>query len=363
MIEVSSLYVHLPFCKHLCNYCDFYKYTYDQQKIEDFNQLLLSQFDAQQTLLSHNNYKLVPLETLYFGGGTPSLWGIEGAEFFKQHLLPKIELKADCEFTMEVDPGTWSPESIQKWQECGVNRFSIGTQAMDENFIKIMDRSHTLNDTLQTLKYFASLKTNFSVDFMLGLPHSEKRDILTELKMLLDYNPNHVSLYILATRKNYPLNHALPEDDLTREEYLKVSDFLQSQGFVHYEVSNFAKPSFESKHNLKYWHYEPVAAIGPSATGLLPLQTNAAIRYKWKVTTNDYQLEELDQYAIKLEKLYLGLRTNEGIHPPAFFANNTKATAILQKWCDQDLAYFQNDKFILNAKGMVMMDSLVQELI
>ena len=262
MTQVSSLYLHVPFCQHLCNYCDFYKrkFTQPTEQIEGFHQLLESEWRRREVLMREQHFTWAPLETLYLGGGTPSLWGIEGAAFLKSKILSQVPLLKNAEFTMEIDPGTWTPDLISTWQDIGLNRISIGTQTLNPEFLKIMDRIHSKDDSLSLLSFCMKENWNFSLDFLLGLPFSQtkNRNIIDELDEFLSYQPKHLSLYILNARSKYPHAQAMPEDNFIRDEYLVVSDYLRSHGFNHYEVSNFALPGFESKHNLKYWNSEPV---------------------------------------------------------------------------------------------------------
>lgn len=302
-----------------------------------------------------------PLDTLYLGGGTPSLWGQDGAEFLGGWLQGRITLKPGAEFTMEVDPGTWTEEMIIAWKDKGLNRISIGTQTLDPNFIKIMDRSHSLDESYALLEYCQKHDWNFSLDFLLGLPYSKEkhRNIEAELKNLLQYRPKHISLYILNARSKYPHIQAMPDDEFIREEYLFVSEFLRSQGFIHYEVSNFSLPGFEARHNVKYWRGEAVAALGPTGTGYVPLASEKALRYKWKVTKPETEIENLGKAELKLEEAYLSLRTNHGWVPPEI---NPKIIGVFQQWQNQGYGTYEGDKMQLNSLGFVMLDSLMDDL-
>lgn len=362
MTQVSSLYLHIPFCQHLCNYCDFFKKTYDpaSTQIEDFHQFLSKSWENHETLMKNVGYRWASLETLYLGGGTPSLWGIKGAKFLPT-LLQNVKLKENCEFTMEVDPGTWNEELIGAWKEIGMNRISIGTQTLDPHFLKIMDRAHTLDESFALLDYCHKNDWNFSLDFLLGIPHSEsdKRNIKKELDDLLAYKPKHISLYILNARSKYPLVDALPQDEYIREEYLFVSDYLKQNGFHHYEVSNFALPGFESLHNKKYWNSEAVASLGPTGTGYFPLSEDEALRYKWKVSGPEYEREKLTHKEIDLESTYLSLRTSAG------WAYSSKFPSIecqIDSWCQQGLAERKGIKVVLTSLGFLMLDSLMDDL-
>lgn len=363
MTQLTSLYLHVPFCKHLCNYCDFYKKQYekDSNQIEDFHQFLEKSWVRHESLMKEQGYTWGPLDSLYLGGGTPSLWAIKGAEFLGHWLQHKLNLSPHCEFTMEVDPGTWTEASLLAWKKIGLNRISIGTQTLDPNFIQIMDRSHNLNESHELLNYCHKNEWNFSLDFLLGLPYSKekKRDIKKELQTLLSYHPKHVSLYILNARSKYPHVTALPDDEFIREEYLIMSEYLRSEGFVHYEVSNFALPGYESKHNLKYWKMEPVAALGPTGTGFFPHSSERALRYKWKVSAAEFEDEKLGATEIQLEKIYLSLRTNLGWNPES---KTQSLNHLLKQWQEKKYTLCIDERIILSPVGYLMLDSLMDDL-
>lgn len=363
MTHVSSLYIHVPFCRHLCNYCDFYKRKYEpgSNQFEDFHRFLTSSWQRHEKLMLDQKVSWAPLSTVYLGGGTPSLWGSAGADFFKETILSKVVILPNAEFTMEVDPGTWSAEMISSWKDLGLNRISIGTQTLSPEFLKIMDRDHSLEESFSLLKYCQDEKWNFSLDFLLGLPFSreKKRDIKTELETLLSFNPQHISLYILNARSKYPYIQNMPDDEFIREEYLFVSQFLKDAGFHHYEVSNFAKPGFEAKHNVKYWHSQSVAALGPTGTGYFHLNEAKAIRYKWKTSSAEIEVEELGSDELSLEKTYLELRTSFGWKP----AHVTDSLlAVFKFWEGFGYGMWDGQKMKLSSLGFVMLDSLMDDL-
>ena len=357
MTQVSSLYLHVPYCKHLCNYCDFYKKKLDPtlDQFEEFHQFLLSSLPTHQALLDNHHFSLGPLDTLYLGGGTPSLWGSRGAKFLSTILPP---LQSDIEFTMEIDPGTWTHEMLDAWKEIGLNRISIGTQTLNSEFLKVMDRVHSLDDSFNFLSLMQKEDWNFSLDFLLGIPFSriKKRDIKNELDKLLEYEPKHISLYILNARSKYPHIQDMPDDEYIREEYLLVSEYLKSLGFHHYEVSNFARPGFESRHNQKYWRGESVAALGPTGTGYLNLGLEKAIRYKWKVSEAQFEIENLGEKELNLEKIYLTLRTSDGFTP------HKEMDSLMNTWEQEGHAVWDQEKIKLTSLGFLMLDSLMDDL-
>lgn len=362
MKKLKSLYIHFPFCRHLCNYCDFFKSvpTNLEEDRKKFHDKFQEMFSLHHHLMNEHGYIWGDLETVYIGGGTPSLWGETGAKFFRDFFKSQqLKFAKNYEFTLEVNPGSWDEKSLLAWQEAGVNRFSLGIQSLDERFIKLLDRVHNLQDVFDTLIQFNKMQVNFSVDFMLGLPESEKyqRDVIAELEKILSYSPKHISLYILTTKSNYIHNDKLPSEEWIENEFLQVSNYLISKGFHHYEVSNFSLKDFESRHNLKYWESESCAAIGPSATGLL---SEARIRYKWKPHQLGFEIEKLSEDNFLLEKVYMALRTDRGYDFSEFPAQ--KMERIFSTWNSFGYGKSKGTHYTLNAKGYLLLDSLINQL-
>ena len=358
MKPIESLYLHFPFCKHLCNYCDFYKKVAKDRvsELNAYHQLLVQNFDEHQKLMNLYGYSWGKLKTLYIGGGTPSLWGEAGSEFIEKFLKQrKIELDSNCEFTLEVNPGGWTKESLASFQRIGVNRFSLGIQSLNEELIKKLDRVHSLEEAFQTLEYFKQIDANFSMDFMLGLPNSGefKRDVILELEEAIKFNPSHFSVYILTVKDNYTHFNSLPNEEWIENEYMSVAKFLKDKGYLHYEVSNFALPKKESQHNLRYWQSSTVAALGPSATGFL---AEEKFRYKWKTLSPEFEPEELTEDQFKLEKMYMALRSSVGLDL------NQNPHPIFHSWIERGLASQTNQQLILTSKGFLLLDSLLDEL-
>lgn len=364
-LHPNSIYLHFPFCRHLCNYCDFHKKVPKSDgEVRDFESLLTSMFDRNDQLLKENNLSISEIDTFYIGGGTPSLWGEPGARFLKESLKARNwVLSKNGEHTLEVNPGSWTEDGLRAWQDFGMNRFSLGIQSLNPNMLKILDRVHNIDDVFDTLKQFQKMSVSFSVDFMLGLPrsHEYKRDIISELEEILSYGPEHISLYILTTKDNYRFKDDLPDDEFIEDEYLKVANFLIAKGFSHYEVSNFAKENKFSKHNIKYWKMESVLALGPSATGFI---ASSNFRYKWKVNSSDFQEEILTPDEIFLEKIYMNLRTNIGLSLSIFpnSSQNEILNSLAVKWQERGIATVKNEHVILNSKGFLILDFLMDDL-
>jgi oxygen-independent coproporphyrinogen-3 oxidase len=415
---ISSMYIHFPYCKHLCNFCDFYKLkittldseieSADSSKFQFYHQYLSDQMDNLRVKFQQFGFAIneINLETLYIGGGTPSLWGKEGANFLRD-FFKKNNISLDFQLnnslnsgerTLEIDPGAFSVEGLKSWIDFGINRFSIGIQTLDENIFPLMDRSYSLKTARSSLDIiFHEFKgINKSIDFMMGLPmknQSYRRNIIKELDIILNYQPQHISFYFLTVGNQYPLKKMIPQDDLLREEYLLVCDHLKKHGYNHYEVSNFALPQYESIHNKKYWNLESMLALGPSATGFLNLieeeildgtlavanGKNSAVRFKGNYFTqvqkseqkDFYNWEFLGQEELLIERVYLSLRTKKGLCPKELFSLNDQDSyqILCGDWLTKgyllevsDGAKNYWDHTVLSDLGLIMLDSLMGDL-
>lgn len=353
--------MHFPFCKHLCNYCDFYKFVpKSESDILNHQKLMEKNYHSVTRLINDNGYTWGELDTLFLGGGTPSLWGVDGAKYLKDKFKAwGINLSETGEFTVEFNPGSLDLKTLNAFKDAGFNRFSVGMQSLNSEFIKTLDRIHSLEDCFDILKLMKNEKLNYSIDLMIGLPFSreKKRDVISELKRALDYNPSHFSVYILTVGNNYLYER--PDENYIADEYLKVSEFLKMNGYPQYEVSNFAKTGFESRHNLQYWKSNSVAALGPSATGFL---ADKKLRFKCGPDYERLQIEQLSDEEFYLEKNYMILRTNLGLEIN-HFDDQKKAMECLKRW--RDLGYLENndeESIVLNSKGYLLIDSLINEI-
>ena len=367
--EMNSLYLHFPYCRHLCNYCDFFKTKMDSEapSFQSFHNWLEKAWTQHAIFLKKQNFSLGPLKSFYFGGGTPSLWGEKGAHFFRQFLEDKgLSFSHGYEWTMELNPGRWEVSGMNEWTGLGVNRFSVGVQSLHDEYLKILDRIHRKKEVLETLAFLQQQDLHYSVDFMIGLPFSEKygRNIISELDEVLGYGPEHVSLYILTVPKHYLHFQHLPGDKWVQEEYLKVSEYLERQGMIQYEVSNYALPGKESLHNLQYWKTQSVAAIGPSATGLLVKNPDQGLRYQWKTEGPElFVREELGRREMKLERLYMQMRTNRSIDPREFFIGRDLESYqdLIKKWNERNYL-LSTSPLRIGPRGHLMLDSLMDDI-
>ena len=359
MSSVTSLYIHVPFCRHLCNYCDFYKQKFERPSAqrEEFSKYIFESAKRHESILSEYGQSMTALETLYLGGGTASLWDVEGARCFASL---GFALTEKCEATLEIDPAAWSEEGLAAWQKLGINRFSVGTQSFNPHHLSMLDRSHSLEDTKFLLERLKG--ENFSVDFLLGAPEkNQTRDVVHELEELLKFNPKHLSLYILQPAAGYKLKALIPDDERVSGEYLAVSEYLRSRGFHHYEVSNFALPGFESRHNQRYWRSESVAGLEPTAVGYLEGK-EGALRYKWKPSHPEVEIERLEKKDIDLEKLYLRLRTSMILTADFLGLEPQGMDRRFEKWQARGLCEMIDTGWRMKPEAWVILDSLVEEL-
>lgn len=371
MQEINSLYIHFPFCAHLCNYCDFYKKkAYDlKAQVEVTENYILKSIQLEQELFKKNSLRYGKIETLFIGGGTPSLWE-NGPHFLKNVFNQQgLSFSSQYEATLEMNPASLKESQLTEWMDFGINRFSVGVQSLDPFYLKKLDRLHSAEEALESLKVLKRLGVEFSVDLMIGLPFSQKnenrRDILRELEQIINFDPSHISVYILTVYNDYVHKNDLPKEEFIEEEYLKVSEYLSEKGYLHYEVSNFAKSGHESKHNLKYWRCQNVGAWGPSATGFAQVRSDLGLRYKWRPSEATYSLEKLDEEQLFLEKLYMGLRINQAPNIDELELNQydqRRLQLMMQDWYETDYIEKPHWPPKLKAKGFILLDALVDEL-
>ena len=259
-----GLYLHIPFCEKKCKYCDFYSAFKSEELLDRYTLALIKSIKQWGGTLNR------PIDTIYLGGGTPSLLAHRLADVISE---VKSSFKVDelAEITLELNPAGDVKPLLEYAKKAGVNRLSIGAQSGDNSELSALGRSHTVTDTKNT--FFLARKLGFkniSLDLMLGLPNSNIATLKKSLDFITKLNPEHISAYILKIEKNtvfYKQKDTLnlPNDDEIAEQYLFMCDYLKALGYNHYEISNFAKKDFVSRHNLKYWKGDDYLGIGPSA--------------------------------------------------------------------------------------------------
>lgn len=264
-LKELGIYIHIPFCKQKCYYCDFTSYANQCEEIPQYINALIKEIDS----LDFAGYQVT---SIYIGGGTPSYIDSQYIKQILETLQKKIEFK-EIEITIEVNPGTVTEEKLRDYKEAGVNRLSIGLQSTENRLLKGIGRIHTYEEFLEA--YHLAEKfgfQNINVDLMLGLPNQTIEDLKKSLIEITKLNPNHISVYSLIIEEGTPIAKQLeegkidlPEEEKERRMYWYVKNFLELHDYYHYEISNFAKKGKESKHNMNCWNQEEYIGLGVAA--------------------------------------------------------------------------------------------------
>lgn len=358
---VKNAYIHIPFCKSKCHYCSFVSFTNLEQKdayLEALKVQIQTEYDGKA------------LNTLYFGGGTPSLLNI--TDFMDLFTLFTFERNA--EITVEVNPDNIYLEYLQELRNLGVNRISIGAQTFCEETLKLIGRRHNSAQIIAAVKCAKGAGfNNISLDLIYGLPNQTTKNFLRDLETAVKLGVQHISLYGLKIDEgchfydNQPKN--LPDLDSQAEIYNKTVKFLKDSGFVHYEISNFAKPCFESKHNLNYWENNSYYGFGCAASGYMEnvRYTNETDLQKYiKNPLTKASLQTLKPQEILEESIFLGLRKVEGINIEEINKKfnidfEQKHAQILQKYSE---FFTKTDKgYALTLGGILVSNEILAEFI
>ena len=267
-----GVYIHIPFCKQKCYYCDFFSYANSEKYFDKYVQALIMEID---NFLQKNNNE-IEAETIYIGGGTPSIIDAKYIEKIMTKLQEKGLTEIAKEITIEVNPGTVTEEKLAIYKKIGINRLSIGLQSTDNTILKQIGRIHSYEDFLNTYELARKIGfKNINVDLMIGLPNQKIEDVKKSLEKIIGLNlgaPEHISVYSLIVEENTLIEKLidtgklkLPDEELERNMYWYVKNFLELNGYKHYEISNFAKKGYESKHNLDCWNQKEYIGFGSGA--------------------------------------------------------------------------------------------------
>ncbi len=369
---IQHLYVHVPFCLRRCSYCDFAVQAVAHAPVTDWVRTINRELD----LVIHEQEWGAPLElrTLYIGGGTPSLVGGAGMRMFVEELRKRVQLAGDCEWTVEANPETFTDDVAIDWARSGVNRISLGAQTFDETVLRWMGRMHGANGPARAVTAARNAGiTNFSIDLIFALPARFNRDWRRDLDAVLALDPAHVSLYGLTAEAGTPLGRWVAEgreslagEDEYAEQYLLAATMLRDAGFVHYEVSNFAKPGFESRHNQAYWNGSAYLGLGPGAHSFLPPERRWNVRdwtqYRERIDGGTLAVdgrEVIEAGTAGLEDAWLGLRTRMGV---AMEKLSGRQAELVETWARQGWGESQGGVFRLTPEGWLLLDRLSVEM-
>ena len=318
----SGVYLHIPFCKSRCSYCDFATDVYrDANSVGRYVNALVAEISANAPPEGGTQN----IDTIYFGGGTPSLLTPRQVERILSAVKDRFSVDANCEITMEMNPATVTPESLREYGRLGVNRASFGVQTFNDRALKLLSRGHNANDARETFRMLREAGfENISFDLIAGLPGQTLDDWNRNLDEAIRMSPEHLSLYLLEIHEGTPLAEQVrsgrqprPDEDLAARMYEMMCERLTTAGYKQYEISNFARAGFESRHNSKYWRLEPVYGFGVSAHSFDGEQRYSNVRdtEKYVARIENSRTAEVSRESIETasEFAFLGLRLEEGI--------------------------------------------------
>lgn len=375
---MHSLYIHWPFCPYRCHFCPFVAYIQKDSLLEPYHQKMQKEIEV----YAQNLPEKLDLQTIYFGGGTPSTYPDDLLLDTFGTLRKMSNFDKNIEITMEVNPGTVTREKLELWRNLGINRLSIGVQSLNERALKEVNRLQTTEDVHAVLQLAKGLFDNVSVDFILGLPNVTHEQWKDQMKQLVQWPITHVSIYFLMVHEFTPLYYRVqkkqvelaPDEELV-ELYAWTVDFLREHGIEQYEVSNFAKPGFESRHNTSYWSRKPFKGFGVGAWSFdgtrryrnkknLMLYMNQADKDDGSVIEFS---EDLSVEQASLEKIMLDIRQAKGLSRVDYFEYispeaHKEAQERIDRMCNDGLLKLQDDRLQLTARGCAVEQEIIAQL-
>jgi oxygen-independent coproporphyrinogen-3 oxidase len=360
-----GLYIHIPFCKTKCSYCDFYS-------INDYS-LIFQYMAALDTEARLYRDQFPVFDTLYLGGGTPSLLTVAQLSVLWELLQENFVFAPETEITLEANPDDLTPEALKSYQELGINRLSLGVQSFDDRELAFLGRRHDASQALQALAWVREAGlANLGLDLIYGLPRQTLKEWQKTLETALSFRPEHLSCYQLTVEAGTPLSRwqaaggfQSPSEETEREFFLFTSTFLEDQGHFHYEISNFARgPANKSRHNCKYWNHIPYLGLGPAAhsyrDGRRWWNHRSLEEYCQALSAGQAPVagwEVLSPEQKRLEALYLGVRTRDGVNLD-LLQDGQRQEAAIREAVRTGLAEVKEDRLIPTQEGFVVADRL-----
>ncbi|BCS80997.1 radical SAM family heme chaperone HemW [Anaerocellum diazotrophicum] len=376
-MKTVGLYIHIPFCKKKCYYCDFVSY----ENVND--DVIFSYFRALESELIYykENYE-IEIDTIYIGGGTPSFISAKYILALLEFLYSNFKIKSNCEITIEANPESITQEKLRSYSLAGVNRLSVGIQSLNDVELRAIGRVHNSEVALKILSVVPLYFVNFSVDVITGLPYQTFKSFMQTLKTLLEFSPPHMSIYSLKIEEGTPLferyeeyKSLLPSEDEERRMFWWAKRILSEVGLYHYEISNFAKKGFECKHNLKYWNVEEYIGIGCAAhsffEGCRYYNTSNINEYAKKIKENGLAVEGeefISNEESEKEFIILGLRKIEGFSLDEFRERfgvefERKYNSQIEKLKKYGLIEVNNSRLKLTERGIDLANLVWREFV
>ncbi|MEN6461928.1 MAG: radical SAM family heme chaperone HemW [Syntrophomonas sp.] len=375
-----GIYVHIPFCLQKCGYCDFYSVPLAEKAwLERYVHCLIREIKKAAA-----DFSRLPVETIFFGGGTPNLLSPEQLRVILEALVNSFNIEDDAEISIEANPYRHNPGALKLIREAGINRISLGAQSFCDQELKILGRLHTANDVLETIESVSEAGfDNFSLDLIYGLPGQSLQRWQDNLKMAVSRQPTHISAYLLQLSDQTPMARQvgrkeiqLLDDDTESLMYYSGIEYLSAQGFKHYELSNFAQPGYECRHNLRYWNARQYLGLGPGAVSYYDCK-----RVMNEPRVIDYMnnwekgkihpvriLETMSEKELIVDAIILGLRLTGGINRRDFqnrFGVDIIDTYhdVISKGIKNQLLNFTDDTLALSVKGYFLANEVLCQFI
>ena len=371
-----GLYIHIPFCKKKCSYCDFVSFSDKNSLIEKYKEAVIKEIKSKDI----SKYKI---NTIYIGGGTPSILDSKCISDIINEV--KDYILDNAEVTIEINPGTADREKLKKYKEIGINRLSIGLQSTDNKILKEIGRIHSFEEFLNIYSLAREVGfNNINVDLMLGLPGQTIEILEESVRKIIKLNPEHISIYSLILEENTKMCDMvnkgilkLPSEDIERKMYWKVKNMLESNGYIHYEISNFAKKGYESRHNSDCWEQKEYIGVGIAAHSYLNKirfsNTSNLEEYINNINSGDFDKnitinETQRDEDTKKEYMLLGLRKIDGVSISKYknkFGENPvfKYRQELEKLVKENLLEIDGDNIKLTNKGLDLANLVWEEFV
>ncbi|HVI69859.1 MAG TPA: radical SAM family heme chaperone HemW [Pyrinomonadaceae bacterium] len=367
-MTAAGLYVHIPFCSSRCSYCDFATGLYQRELADRYVRAIVEEIRSTRFVGQH-------VDTIYFGGGTPSLLAPAQLDCILSSLFDHFQIEDVAEITLEINPGSATPEKLREFRRLGINRASFGAQTFDDAELAKLGRSHTAADALRT---FADLRSagfaNVSFDLIAGLPGQTLEGWRRNIKQALELQPEHLSFYLLEVHSGTPLAEHIrrglqpvPDEDLAGVIYRWMLDQASAVGYEHYEISNLCRPDFHSRHNIKYWTGQPYYGFGCSAhsyDGEIRRWSNHrdVLKYVELVESGMSPVveeQELSLTDVRAEALFLGMRLMRGVdlrlYRESFGVDlRNEHAEDLDRFCKAGLLEFDGDLVRLTRTGALL---------
>ena len=370
--KTCGLYVHIPFCLKKCAYCDFCSFiSTDFPQKSEYIKALCDEIDSYFG-------KGIVLDTIFFGGGTPSL--LSGEEFQKivSHIRSAFIVADDIEFTIESNPKTITAENLESYIKAGVNRISIGLQSVNDNELSSLGRIHNYSEFLESYNLARKMGVkNINIDLMYGIPEQTKESFLGTLEKVCALSPEHISVYGLILEEGTPLyknatSYKMPSEDEECDMYYLAADYLRKAGYSHYEISNYAKAGHECRHNLKYWRCDEYIGVGLSAYSYFDGKRygNTTDRHAYLLADGGITIyeEHVTDETLAYEYVMLGLRLAVGFSLNEYkerfkcdFLCGREET--IKRFVDSGYLLVDDDRIFLTEQGFYVSNSIINELI